>query len=66
MRIRIRRLLRGHLRERLAKQLAASGKFLLPESIAEIADAVEPPWQNVEEEATDEFLGVKGHRSLPV
>ncbi len=42
--ISIRRLLRGHLRERHAQYLAASGKFLLPESIAEkavIADAVE-------------------------
>jgi hypothetical protein len=49
--------------------LAASGKFLLSESIAEqavIADAVEPAWQNVEEEATDEFLCGKGHRFLLV
>jgi hypothetical protein len=52
------------LRERHAKELAASGKFLLLESIAEeavIADAVESAWQNVEAKATDEFLCGKGH-----
>jgi hypothetical protein len=39
----------------------------LPESIAEeavIADAVEAARQNMQEEATDEFLCGKGHRSL--
>jgi hypothetical protein len=57
------------LRYRHAKQLSASGQILLPESIAEeaaIADAVEPVWQNVEEETPDEFLCGKGHRSLLV
>ena len=33
---------------------------------AVVADAVEPAWQKVEQEAADELVGAEGHDTLPL